>query len=119
MPESFTKAGRYRTPVDVYQVSQPDSVDSYGEETRTPVKLNTHPRYANIRPLSSQEVFVARANDSEVTHEITMRYDPALDLTSRAEIRTVVGGRVFEIGPKINVDEWRREWRIPAIEVVT
>lgn len=114
MPDPYTPAGRYRFRVEIWQVTQPDSVDSYGEETRSPTKIAT--RWANIEPLSSEEVFIARANDSEVTHRITLRYDPDLSLTARAEVRTVVGSRVFELGPKIDVDEGRREWRIEAIE---
>ena len=112
---TFTPAGRYRTLVEIWQTPQPDTVDGYGEERRVAEKLTT--RLAAIRPLSGQEIFIARANDSQITHEVAIRYDPDLVIQSgRAEMRTVVGGRVFELGPQVDVEEARIEWRFQAIE---
>lgn len=72
---------------------------------------------AKIEPLSSRELFAAQAVQSEVTHRITVRYDPALAIPSQvAAMRAVFKNRIFNLSGSANDEEKNRMLVIPATE---
>lgn len=84
--------------------------DASGQPTLNWVDVVTV--WAGIRPLSSRELIAAQASQSEISHEITIRYRS--DVT--AAMRGVYKGRYFNFGMPRNMDESNRELVIPATE---
>ena len=68
--------------------------------------------WAEIRPLNSYELFRAQAIQSEISHEITIRYVPGIT----ASMRAVYNGRIFNLSPPMNTNERNIELVIPATE---
>jgi SPP1 family predicted phage head-tail adaptor len=72
---------------------------------------------AAIAPLTGRELMAAQAVQSEVSHEIAIRYHPLLAVPKDvAAMRIVFGARIFNIHSATTVDERRREMRILASE---
>ena len=67
---------------------------------------------AQIRALSSAEIFTAQSVNSKVTHEITIRYMAGIT----SAMRGVYSGRYFNFSTPINVDERNIELVIQATE---
>ena len=63
--------------------------------------------WARMRPISGREFFAAEQAQSEVTHEVTIRFRRGISPANRL----LFDGRVFDIGAVINADE-RNEWMI-------
>jgi SPP1 family predicted phage head-tail adaptor len=68
--------------------------------------------WAEILPLRGREFWAAKQVQSEVTHQISLRYFRGLT----AAMRLVHCERVFTISSAINVDEMNREWRLLCVE---
>jgi SPP1 family predicted phage head-tail adaptor len=70
-----------------------------------------------ISPLNGRELMAAKAVQSEVSHQIDLRYHPLLANPKEvAAMRIVFGTRVFNIHSATTIDERRREMRILAEE---
>jgi SPP1 family predicted phage head-tail adaptor len=62
--------------------------------------------YAKIRALTGKEIFAAQAVQSEVTHEIIVRYDAIFaDPKVAAAYRLVYNSRIFDVSACMNEDE--------------
>jgi SPP1 family predicted phage head-tail adaptor len=70
-----------------------------------------------IAALSGRELMAAQAVQSEVSHQIELRYHPLLAIPKDvAAMRIVFGTRIFNIHSAVTLDERRREMRILASE---
>lgn len=71
--------------------------------------------WAEVKPVSATRRDQASQTIGEVTHEISMRWQPSLP----KEFRIGFDGRVFKLlGAPINVDELSAEVRLSAVEVI-
>lgn len=61
-------------------------------------------RWAQVKPLTTREILQAQQINSEITHEVWLRYP--LDVTPKDQI--AFGERTFEILGVVNVDEENR-----------
>lgn len=78
--------------------------DSFGEKVLTWTDLATV--WAAIEPLSGRELELAQKVSSEVTHRISIRYQPQFtDTRTVASLRALYKSRIFNIQAAMNVDE--------------
>ena len=72
-------------------------------------------RYAEVIPTGGRQFISGLGINADITHVVTVRYDPAIDKT----MTIIYKGRELEIdGPPINVEE-RNEWlKLTCKEVV-
>lgn len=78
------------------------SQDTYGQQVNTWSDVCT--TWAHIRPLSGRELIAAQAVQSEVSHEIVIRYRPGIT----AAMRAVYQGRFFNILAVLDQDTQHR-----------
>ncbi|WP_345993760.1 phage head closure protein [Sulfurimonas sp. HSL-1716] len=71
--------------------------------------------YVSIVPLSGKEYFVSKSVNSEVTHQIEMRFIPGVT----PDMKIVYGTREFDINSVINVREANKTLQIMATEVTS
>ena len=91
------------------------ATDAYGAQVNTWVDLVTV--YASIEPLSGGELYAAQSVQSEVSHNITVRYRPELAVPKIvAAMRVVYGTRIFNLQASINTEERNRHLTIKASE---
>ena len=99
---SVLSAGQLNCRVIVKRPS--NELDAYGSVVPEWVEVMTV--WAGIQPLTGRELVSARQLASEVSHQLTVRYQPLL-----ADIKQVVGyracykGRVFNLHAVLNEDE--------------
>lgn len=107
-------AGNLRSLVSVQQRTA--TLDSYGQQSTTWTEVKKV--YAHISGLTGRELVLAQAVNTEVSHEITVRWDAALwaDPKTAAAYRIVLGSRVFDIHGVVNVDERNRMVVLQAAE---
>ena len=72
--------------------------------------------YVALKPLSGREYFQGQANNSDISHEVTMRY--RADINSRDRLVSTTTDRVFNIDSIINVDERNKELKLMCKEVL-
>ncbi|MBV1758134.1 MAG: phage head closure protein [Dethiosulfatibacter sp.] len=91
--------------------SRSKTQNSYGEllDTWTPLKNI----WAGIDPLSGRDFVAAKADQSEISHEITVRDGKDI----KPNMRVVFGSRIFDIKAVLNINEAGREYVIMANEV--
>lgn len=77
------------------------TTDPYGQSQPTWENLGTY--YASVKPLSGREKQIASAIRDDISHLVTMRYQPSQ--TFYPIHRILYGTRTFNIGAVINVDE--------------
>jgi SPP1 family predicted phage head-tail adaptor len=110
------KAGALRHLVSVQQRSA--TIDSVGDVSDSWTTLFSD--HAEIRPLSGRELLAAQAIQSEITHQITVRYRTEYaNPVSVTPLRVLFGARVFDITAVMNLDERNREVRMMAREGVS
>lgn len=68
--------------------------------------------WASVKPLQGREYFASQQAQSEVTHEVMMRYCEGITPRSRV----VFGERVFDIRGVINTDERCIELKLMCVE---
>jgi SPP1 family predicted phage head-tail adaptor len=91
------------------------AVDSYGGQVTSWTDIATVS--AEITPLSGRELFAAQAVQSEVSHRITVRYQPLLaNPQTVAAMRAVYNGRFFNIHASVNDEERNRQITLFASE---
>lgn len=73
-------------------------------------------RWADVRPLSAREYFASQQTQMEISHLVTMRFDPDLPLGPKWRVR--FGARRFDIESLVLVDERRHEWQLRCRELV-
>ena len=107
------QAGRLRHSVTIQQRTA--TIDAVGDVSDSWTTLIT--ARAEIRPLSARELFAAQATQSEVTHQVTVRYRSELAAPkTAATYRVLFGSRVFNIHGAMNIDERNREVRMMCSE---
>ena len=104
------RAGRLRHRGVLQQVTE--TRDAHGGVTETWTE-RARP-WVSIKPLHGREAMYANQVDSNITHEIRMRYDSGITPAMRLSCR----GRTFEFLSVANIDERDRELAIMAKEVV-
>jgi SPP1 family predicted phage head-tail adaptor len=77
--------------------------DTFGEPNTT--WATTATTYANINPLVGKEFFSAQQNESQISHDVTIRYRRGV----KPKMRISYNDRVFEIHTVIDFEE-KREW---------
>lgn len=89
--------------------SKPGAQDAAGQPVADWVDVFTegdHKVFAAINPLKGRELIAAQAEQSEVSHKITVRYRSQLaNPLEVAKMRAVFGERVFNISAAINRNE--------------
>ena len=87
------------------RIQRPATVmDAVGAPTQTWVDVATV--WADIQPLSGREARIADRIASEVSHQITVRYQPIFaDPRSVAQLRVLFKGRVFSLHGALNEEE--------------
>lgn len=84
------------------------TLDSFGGESTTWITVKT--AYAEITPLSGREREAAQAIHPDISHQVTVRYQPLFaDPVGVANMRLRYGARIFNILAPLNVDE-RSHW---------
>lgn len=89
--------------------------DELGQPVLTWVDVATI--YASIEPLSGRELLAAQAVQSEVSHKITIRYQPQFaNPKAMAAMRIIYNSRVFNIHASIDVNDGHRMIELSASE---
>ena len=88
---------------------------TYGSQSTTWTTYATV--YAAIEPLNGRELMAAQAVQSEITHQITIRWNPGF--TVKAADRILFGVRIFDVISATNLNERNYEVEIRATEGVT
>jgi len=84
------------------------TLDSFGGESTTWSTVKT--MYGEVMPLSGREREAAQAIHPDISHQVTVRYQPLFaNPVSVANMRLRFGSRIFNILAPLNVDE-RGEW---------
>ena len=84
--------------------------NSWGDETNT---WNTYDTvWASIRPLSGNERAAQAQAQTEISHDIRIRYHKVV----KPQHRISYGDRVFEINAVIDVEERKRELQLMCTE---
>lgn len=109
MIAGWTPMGRMKAKLVISTIDETRTSD--GETRDTAIPLIT--AWAEIVPLSGRELYLARAQQQQITHVIRMHYDP--DIT--AKMQATWQGRTFYFESVINVNEANRQLEIMAIEV--
>jgi SPP1 family predicted phage head-tail adaptor len=109
-----TKLGR-----QIVLKSRSTARDSYGGQSEAWTTVATV--WAGIRPLTSRERMAAAAVQSDVSHQITIRYqpqfaDPKVLAAMRAEETKDGITRIFNIQGGWDIDEGRRFILLEAVE---
>lgn len=107
------KAGTLRHVVSIQQRSATiDSVGDVSDSWSTLISAR-----AEVRPLNARELFAAQATQSEVTHQVTVRWRPELTPPTQASAyRVLFGARVLAVHGVMNMDERNREVRLLCSE---
>lgn len=107
------RAGTLRRRLVIEQRST--SQDTAGEPVATWTTVATV--WGDIAPISGRELLTAQAINTEISHQITIRYQAALaDSKIMAGRRISYGGRYFNIHAVMNEDERNRVLMILASE---
>ena len=107
------RAGELKHPLTIQ--TRAITQDTLGGQAVTWTDL-AHVR-AHIAPLSGRELLAAQAVQSEVTHQITVRYQTIFaNPKTVAAYRAIYKGRIFNFGPSTNQDERNRVVIISATE---
>lgn len=87
------------------RIQRPTMVkDTLGAPTQSWVDVAT--LWADIAPISAREARIAERIAAEVSHQITVRYQPIFaDPTIVAQMRVLFKGRVFAIHGALNEDQ--------------
>lgn len=85
--------------------------DTFGQQSTGWTNLYTNVHVA-IRPLSGREMLAAQAVNSEVSHNINLRYLAGIT----ANMRILYGTRIFNITAVMNIDERNKELMLQAAE---
>lgn len=106
-------AGKRNRRVIIQQRSLTQDTSGGQVETWTDVA----PVWAAIEPLTAREIVAAQAVQSEVSHSITILWQPAFaDPKAVAAMRIVYGTRIFNIAGSMNPEERNRELILTASE---
>ena len=108
------QSGKLRRRVTI--TAPQSSVDAYGQKTNDYQSIAEV--FADIRPIGGKEKLRAMAYDTVLTHEVHVRYQPALLPTIDADAwRIVYGNRVFEV---ISAVDWmdNRQWIVFEVREV-
>jgi SPP1 family predicted phage head-tail adaptor len=103
--------GKFRHRVSIQSMSD-STADDYNQTTQIPVTIGT--RWASVKPLTGKALEYGKQIKEQVTHEIRLRYFPALT----PDNLLLFGTRVFEILSVINVDERNEELIVMCSEEV-
>lgn len=106
-------AGKLRHKV-VVETSTSSREATYGDVQHTWSALDAPNGevWANVKPLSGNERWIANAVTPEVTHRITMRYNPRVAPKDRIKY----GTRTFGILSVLNIDERNEMIELMAVE---
>jgi len=75
---------------------------------------------ADIEPLSGRQLLAAQAEQSSVTHKVTLRYRDELAVPAVvAAMRILYGTRIFQIHVSLNEDERNRQITLMVEEGLT
>ncbi len=89
-----------------------ETITDGGEVTETATTFATV--WAEIKPLSAREDWIAKQSQATTTHKITILYMP--DITN--EMQATYEGRIFRFDSVQNLDEANRQLLITATEVM-
>jgi SPP1 family predicted phage head-tail adaptor len=88
------------------ETSTPDSAGGYALSWTDVATV-----WADIKPESGREVFIAQHNEGRVTHRVTLRYYAGIT----TDMRVLYGSRVFNIRGVLNPNE-ANQWTELLVE---
>lgn len=103
-------AGKLRFPITIEEVTE--TKNSYGESTEV-WSTRLHSR-ASIRPLNGREYFDQAKAESEVSHQIVIRYESGIT----TKMRVNYNNRIFDIQSTLNIDERNHQLKLMCLESV-
>ena len=103
------RAGELRRRVSIQQ--RDATQDTFGQQATSWTDLYTNVPVA-IQALSGRELLAAQAVNSEVSHNINLRYLAGIT----ANMRILYGTRIFNITAVMNIDERNKELMLQAAE---
>lgn len=101
MTKFLQNAGKYRNPITIQQ--QSTTVNEYGEPIQTWTTFAS-PK-AGIFPISGKQYLAAEVVESEITHQVHLRYIPGITDNMRIQY----GTRTFIIITMVNFQEMNKE----------
>lgn len=102
------QVGPLRKRVTIQKRSQVQ--DAYGQPLTAWEDVATV--WAAIEPISGRELLAAAAVQSEVTHQVILRYRPGVV----SKMRIVYGSRIFDIQNVLDENERHRELTLLCVE---
>jgi len=106
------QSGKLRHRVDIQALTRAYGTDGHPTDTwATSVSV-----WAWVKPLSARELMEARSQESQVSHQVIMRYEDCPTLTMAHRLK--YGDRVLNIGSLFSEGERDRQWVAMCIEVV-
>ena len=111
------RAGELRHRVTVERRSM--TQDTFGGQSTTWTALGTF--WAWVQPASGREIEAAAAQQAEISHTVTMRYNAAIwaDPVAAAAYRLRYGSRILDVKAVRNEGENNAELTISALEGLT
>jgi head-tail adaptor len=110
-------AGRLRHRLEVLQPSAPTEKQNRTGEPE-PLWQPIAELWAAIEPAAGRKVWHGLQVQPDVTHLITLRYQPGLPLTTRCRLRLRNSDRHFQPTAVLDEDERHVWWLLTAIEEV-
>jgi SPP1 family predicted phage head-tail adaptor len=104
-------AGKRRHCVLIQQ--QTDEQDDAGEKLEQWNDLRS--TWAEIRAVTSKEVYAASGFTSQVSHLITILFHPSMAV--RSSYRVVYRGRIFQVQAVVDEDETQVELKLYCLEL--
>lgn len=98
------QAGRMRHLVQLYAPPDPTEPDAYGDTASQPWTL-IGSIWANIAPGKGREFWLAASTRADISHTVTLRYNPSVTTGCRLVWNDGHSTRTFELGPPLVTDE--------------
>jgi len=105
------QSGQLRKRLTIQQRST--AQDSYGQPLTAWADVATV--WGAVEPLNGRELLAAEAVQSEITHQVVMRYRPGIT----AKMRVLYGSRVFDIQNVLDENERHRMLTLLCLEGLT
>lgn len=108
------QAGKLRHQVSLYSPTPLPQPDALGDMS-APYQCQGQ-AWAAIEPGQGREFWMAKATRADITHTITMRFDPRIGPKWRVVWNDGYRLRTFELGPPLSPEERQFEMTFTAIE---
>ncbi len=108
------RSGPLRTRITIERPTT--TLNDFGQENEDDTTTVVATRWAQVRALNGKELSIAQQTNAQITHEVRMRYDASLNLSSKD--RLTFSGRTLEIATPPVSDDRNREYVFQCAEAV-